>query len=318
VRRRRLATAAALAFSTLLVAVTVGVATESAAGGAATPSMDPSRAPARFVARCFSSHTLSDDPIVKPNQPGASHSHDFFGNKTTNAASTLASLSKGGTTCINRLDKSGYWVPSLTVNGQTVLPRVASIYYANAGKPFRTIKTIPRGLKVVAGNALAIAPQSLQVASWNCGADEESVPLSSAPPTCPEPTLTMHIAFPDCWNGHDLDSPNHQTHLAYHGRRGTCPAGYPVPIPRLRINVHYPTTGGPGVALASVGREIHEEERGHMLGGAVDLRLLEGERPLAIEHANHPHPTVAGGHRGRELSPVPLARVHRPQGAELW
>ena len=253
-RRRRLATAAALAFSTLLVAVTVGVATESAAGGAATPSMDPSRAPARFVARCFSSHTLSDDPIVKPNQPGASHSHDFFGNKTTNAASTLASMSKGGTTCINRLDKSGYWVPSLTVNGQTVLPRVASIYYANAGKPFRTIKTIPRGLKVVAGNALAIAPQSQQVASWNCGADEESVPLSSAPPTCPEPTLTMHIAFPDCWNGHDLDSPNHQTHLAYHGRRGTCPAGYPVPIPRLRINVHYPTTGGPGVALASGGQ----------------------------------------------------------------
>jgi hypothetical protein len=254
VHRRRLATAAALGFSTLLIAVTVAVASEGAAGGDATSALPPNRQPARFVARCMYSHTLSDDPIVKPNQPGASHSHDFFGNKTTNAASTLQSLSKGGTTCINRLDKSGYWVPSLTVDGQTVLPRIASIYYANAGKPFRTIKTIPRGLKVVAGNAMAIAPQSLRVASWNCGADEEDVPLSSAPPTCPEPTLTMHISFPDCWNGTDLDSPNHQTHLAYHGRGGKCPAGYPVPIPRLRINVHYPSTGGPGVALASGGQ----------------------------------------------------------------
>jgi hypothetical protein len=63
----------------------------------------------------------------------------------------------------------------------------------------------------------------------------------------------MHIAFPDCWNGRMLDSGNHQIHLAYHGRKGTCPDGYPVPIPRLRMNVRYPTTGGPGVALASGG-----------------------------------------------------------------
>ena len=121
--RRRLATAAVLSFSILLVAVTVGVASGGAAGGAA--SVDPARRHSRFVARCMYSHTLSDDPIVKPNQPGASHSHDFFGNRTTNAAPTLASLSEGGTTCINRLDKSGYWVPSLTVDGQTVLPRFA-------------------------------------------------------------------------------------------------------------------------------------------------------------------------------------------------
>jgi hypothetical protein len=254
VRGRRFVATAALGFSALLVAVTIGVATDVAAGGAPKASMDPTRAPARFVARCLYSHTLSDDPIVKYNQPGASHSHDFFGNRTTNAASTLQSLSKGGTTCINRRDKSGYWVPSLTVDGQTVLPRFASIYYANAGKPYRSIRTIPRGLKVVAGNAMATTPQSLKIASWNCGADEEDVPLSSAPPTCPGPTLTMHVAFPDCWNGRTLDSGNHQIHLAYHNRNGSCPKGYPVPIPRLRINVHYPTTGGPGVAVASGGQ----------------------------------------------------------------
>ena len=65
--------------------------------------------------------------------------------------------------------------------------------------------------------------------------------------------MTIHINFPDCWNGKDLDSADHKSHLAYHGPKGVCPAGYPVPIPRVRVNVHYPTTGGPGVALASGG-----------------------------------------------------------------
>ncbi len=253
-RHRRFTTAAAVGFSVLLVGLTLGFASEGAAGGSTSSSSTGPRHQARFVARCRYSHTLPDDPIVHPNEPGASHSHDFFGNTTTNAASTLRSLAHGGTTCLNRRDKSGYWAPSLTVDGQTVVPTFAAIYYSNAGKPFRHIRTIPRGLKVVAGNAMAIAPQSLRIAAWNCGADEDGVPLSSAPPTCPGPTLTLHISFPDCWNGKTLDSPDHKSHLAYHVRNGRCPAGYPVPIPRLRMNVHYPTTGGPGVALASGGQ----------------------------------------------------------------
>ena len=135
------------------------------------------------------------------------------------------------------------------------MPTFAAIYYSNAGQAVPPAsERFPAGLKVVAGNAMAIAPQSLRIAAWNCGADEDDVPLSSAPPTCPGPTLTLHISFPDCWNGKTLDSPDHKSHLAYHGRNGRCPAGYPVPIPRLRMNVHYPTTGGPGVALASGGQ----------------------------------------------------------------
>ena len=250
--RRRLLALAAVGFSVLLIALTVGLSAPSAGGAAPAPSTGTQGA--RFVTRCTYSHTLSDDPIVHPNQPGASHSHDFFGNKTTDAFSTLASLTKGGTTCLNQKDKSGYWVPSLTVDGQMVRPSFTNVYYQSAGKPYRTIKTIPRGLKVVAGDAMAIAPQSLKVVSWNCGADETDVGMTAAPPTCPKPTLTIHVNFPDCWNGKDLDSSDHKSHLAYHGKHGACPAGYPVPIPRVRVNVHYPTTGGPGVALASGGQ----------------------------------------------------------------
>src|SRR3954454_23956536 len=41
-----------------------------------------------FATICDYSHQAPDDPIVKPNQPGASHLHQFFGNATTDAAST--------------------------------------------------------------------------------------------------------------------------------------------------------------------------------------------------------------------------------------
>ena len=39
---------------------------------------------------CRPSHTLPDDPIKFPGQPGASHLHDFWGNASTTGSSTLA------------------------------------------------------------------------------------------------------------------------------------------------------------------------------------------------------------------------------------
>ena len=255
-RVRRTGVFIAVSTSVVLVAFGLNGVSSSAASPRTSVASERARGArrvSRFVTRCTFSHTLSDDPIVKPNLPGASHSHDFFGNATTNAATTIASLDAGGTTCIDQLDHSGYWVPSLTVNGVSVPPTFANVYYQSAGKPFRTIKTIPHGLEVVAGDSTAIAPQSLQVVSYNCSANED-IDFSSNAPTCPRPTLTMHINFPDCWNGKDLDSTDHKGHLAYHSADGSCPAGYPVPIPRVRVNVHYPTIGGPGVALASGGQ----------------------------------------------------------------
>ena len=225
----------------------VGVTAGSGAGAADTSGV-------RFVTKCDFTHSLPDDPIVHPKMPGASHQHDFFGNTTTDAFSKVGSLTKGGTTCLDQFDKSGYWVPSLKVDGVTVPPTFANVYYQAANKPFATIKTIPKGLKVVAGNAMATAPQGLKITSWNCGAQEESIDESETPPTCPSPTLTLHVNFPDCWNGKKLDSPDHKSHLAYHGANGVCPTGYPVPIPRVRVNVHYKSTGGPGVALSSGGQ----------------------------------------------------------------
>lgn len=70
-----------------------------------------------FRSACEMSHLAYDDPIVFPGQPGVSHLHQFFGNPTTNANSTFASLrgapGSGDTfTCGGRgINKSAYWTP---------------------------------------------------------------------------------------------------------------------------------------------------------------------------------------------------------------
>ena len=66
-----------------------------------------------FLVHCGYSHTLKDDPIVYPGQPGASHTHDFFGSTTTNANSTDASMIASGSTCNIAGDTAGYWTPAL-------------------------------------------------------------------------------------------------------------------------------------------------------------------------------------------------------------
>ena len=44
------------------------------------------------------------------------------------------------------------------------------------------------------------------------------------------------------------------SHLAYVGKDKICPPTHPVLLPRLRVNVRYPTTGGPTTELASGGQ----------------------------------------------------------------
>jgi hypothetical protein len=48
--------------------------------------------------------------------------------------------------------------------------------------------------------------------------------------------LAGRVEFPSCWNGRDLDSADHRSHMAY-ARRGRCPSTHPVAVPRLTLVV---------------------------------------------------------------------------------
>jgi hypothetical protein len=232
-----------------LVAGTVSLA--AARSSRQRPRVHPQRfAHGQFAVPCRYSHSLADDPIVFPGKPGASHFHDFFGNVSTDAFSTRESLLRAGTTCRRPQDRSGYWVPTLLLNGQPVTPIRAQIYYVTGGKNPRTVRPFPAGLKVIAGASTALGPQDPRVTNWHC-TPESGIRMRTEVPTCPDgQRLRLQVRFPDCWNGRNVDLPGHKVHMAY-STRGRCPAGYPVAVPRIILNVVYPFSGGPGVTFSS-------------------------------------------------------------------
>jgi hypothetical protein len=245
----------------VLVAAAVGLAGWAAATGSG-PTTAASAAPVnpnqsltsfggQFLASCPYSHTRPDDPIVHMGMPGMSHLHEFFGNDTTDAATTFASLRRGSSTCSEAGDRSGYWVPALYVGAKRVPPVRVDAYYRvpNGVKP-AAVRPFPDGLEALAGNQHATATQSLDVVAWTCGLSPD---LTTSPPsTCgPDRPLQLRLTFPSCWDGHHAASADHVSHLAYPTAAG-CPGSHPVPIPQLTLAVHYPVYGKLGeVHLAS-------------------------------------------------------------------
>jgi Domain of unknown function (DUF1996) len=217
-----------------------------------------------FFSNCGFSHRSNDDPIVFPGLPGRSHSHTFFGNRSTNARSTLRSLRAAGTTCKPHSDTAAYWVPTLYLSGRAVKPFKAQLYYVV--RAVDRIRAFPAGLRIVAGNSRARRPQSRRVTYWSCGpgGKADGGDRVAGVPNCPETSrrfprgrvatsLELHVNFPDCWDGRHLDSPDHHSHMAYSSAL-RCPPSHPVKVPLIRLAVAYPIRGGAGVALSSGGQ----------------------------------------------------------------
>lgn len=224
---------------------------------APVPAVDPSFAEEqvqkdRFTLTCQFSHRAADDPIVFPGQVGASHSHDFFANRSTSADSTYASLRAGRTTCNRVAATSAYWVPTLYQNGIALAPREAKFYYASPVDP-ESVKAFPRDLRMIAGDSMATSPQSTTIASWAC---EKTIidHLQEPPQSCPAGSrLVLSMRFPNCWDGQNLDSPDHQSHMTY-SKRQACPSTHPVRTPGIVMDVRYATSSGAGLTFSSGSR----------------------------------------------------------------
>ena len=227
-----------------------------------------------FRINCDFAHSSYDDPIVFPGQADAAHLHRFYGNTQVDENTTMESLYlEGESTCQgNLLNLSSYWVPSLLApiydqvtgerqldeNGDPawqVVPAVVGnddvaheIFYYSAGvDDLDSIQPIPVGLRMIAGNSMTQPgeEQDSSVVRWHCQtweSDDATNPQFSATiPACSEPDrLRMDIFFPSCWDGENLDSADHRSHMAYPERVNgvtQCPETHPVPL--VRVTYHY-------------------------------------------------------------------------------
>ena len=273
------------------LAVLAAVAAITPAAGSTSPPTTARIHGNNFFSNCGFSHTSMDDPIVYPGEPGRSHAHTFFGNTSTFASSTFASLRRAWTTCKPRADKAGYWVPTLFQNGREVRPSKAQFYYVVRG--YDHMRAFPPGLRMIAGDAHATRPQSTSVAYWACGGRAARTrPLQVLPYRCgfvkghglmrprggrarvvrwrTKAFVELHVNFPDCWDGRRLDSPDHRSHMAY-SRGFRCPASHSVKVPLIRLMIRYPIDRTDALALASGGQDTAHAD----FFNAWDQRALE-------------------------------------------
>jgi hypothetical protein len=146
-------------------------------------------------------------------------------------------------------------------------------YYSAVVTKVSDITAPPPGLRVIAGTAAATSSKPASnavlddpnhIARWYCAIRRGAVGRPQTPvshvPECPiskdaagRDNMLVHfvIRFPSCWDGINLDSPDHKSHMAYvvfatssNGAKDRsvvqCPASHPVAIPE--VSYHYSFT----------------------------------------------------------------------------
>ena len=234
---------------------------------------------ANFRTICAFSHGSYNDPIVFPGQGGHSHLHLFFGNDAIDEFSTNVSIrTSGGSTCQGgTLNRSSYWVPALfDADGNVVHPKPANIYYKHGAVDHRLIEAMPVGLRMISGNGKATEPQSVGINQFNCLSKPitSSKDFSSFIPSCAQgDTLMWSVIFPQCWDGVNLDSADHKSHMAQpvHDpitKISICPASHPVPLPRITFQFKFPVTVPEGTTGWRISSDVDPLSPGGMTGHA--------------------------------------------------
>jgi len=209
-----------------------------------------------FRSVCEYSHMNFDDPLVYPGQPGRSHLHVFFGNGGVTGNSTPDSIrTSGSASCRGGIvNRTGYWVPAMidTRTGAPIQPRDDIDIYYKFGYHLPlslrgSVQPFPQGFRMIGGDSKSRTPQARMYYSCHSGSGE-----TSTIPNCPGGELWQIVEFPQCWDGVNLDSPDHRSHVAY-ASGGRCPSGYPVILPEITYHVKYnvPPSGASSWRLSS-------------------------------------------------------------------
>jgi hypothetical protein len=194
------------------------------------------------------SHMNFDDALIYPGQQGKAHLHTYFGNTGANYLSTPESIRTTGNSTAQGgiMNRSAYWIPAMidTATNAPLTPIEIQVYYKHS-----TVIPIPRGLRMISGDmhrSTSFTPSWERSAYFECN-NVYSNKQDNIIPCGKDSVSTMVVAFPACWNGRDLDSPNHKDHMAF-TTNGACPTTHPVKLPTITIKAYYKVTTDAGTA----------------------------------------------------------------------
>ncbi|MGW1001009.1 DUF1996 domain-containing protein [Streptomyces sp. NPDC002520] len=230
----------------------------------AKPARTGSASTGTFTTRCgvnANKNHNTDNVIVAPGVAnGAHHLHDYVGNQKVDAFASNDTFLQGGTSCQNRNDLSSYYWPVVRVQdgtqdfdqnkdgggkegnaGKILTPVQARIKYV--GSPTGKVVAMPQFLRIITGDAKTTTNGLANAnAHWSCTGFEDKVQLTTQYPICPQGSRVVRtFAFQSCWDGQNIDSANHRTHVAFADADGNCQNGFKA-IPQLTMRLVYDIT----------------------------------------------------------------------------
>lgn len=210
-----------------------------------------------FRTDCEYSHFNYDDPLVYPGQKDAAHLHMYWGNVSTDYTTDVSNLhlQNHASTCAGGgANRTSYWVPAMIDgNGVPQVPHRIEIYYKTGyrGVSAASVRPFPAGLRMITGNAYSTTPQHNLPNSDNGSFFSCSAGSGATIPNCPAGSeMIWQLEFPQCWDGVNLDSADHKSHMAY--ANGGCPSSHPVPLTQITYRIFFSAPQGTsGWRLAS-------------------------------------------------------------------
>lgn len=291
-------------------------ASETFTVAAGRPDNGPQPNQGQFRLNCDVSHYGRDDPIIKPNQPGTSHLHMFFGNTRTSSETKFNGvpgiagdhndiMNSGGSTCQgNVLNRSAYWIPAMYSGGEgegrkIVMPTNILLYY----KSYRPqkVQPLPPGVELVAGNinpggSVNATFSPTDQLKWECynpntGLGEK---VSGVIPTnCPaDQPIRAVIAFPQCLATDDgtitgkpvISASDYLSHTRLINNNSECPPTHPYRMPQISYIITWENMGADEVSKWRLSCDQNlATGKASNPGGCLHGDWLGGWNPAAIQ-----------------------------------
>jgi len=264
-----------------------------------------------FTVNCAPLTVQRADPIVTPGLPGG-HVHSIIGgNAFKRAMGPMDAQNATATTCDKEIDHSNYWVPQLyhmMPDGKfELVPHQSSaVYYLLRACDYAPGKkncdtspvpmAFPYGLRMIAGDLTRrtynASDKTNEAVSMICLGAGPGGDFKALPPHHCE-IIRAEVFFPSCWDGKNLDTPNHQSHVAYpeigHYNGGVCPESHPVALFSIFFEFFFDTSSFKDIKFAfAQGDATGYGYHGDFVMGWTDRNLLQTAHQDCVGPSNCP------------------------------